>query len=275
MNGFTVWVGLGAALGLWRVARSSPQRQAGFWVNAGLWVLLASLAGARLFYAWVNRAYFANHLLEIPQAWLGGLSWPGAVGAAWLALAYLAVTYRPPRGGRVSIGWLSDRLYPLLPPLSITAWMGSWMAGIAYGPPVPAGAWWGVPGPAESGANGLYWPLQPLAALSLVAFFWLLETRARLLRLPGQLSSLAACGLLLNLLAASLLRGDPVPVWGGGLHMDTWMALFFLACLLALAIFGGLLSRYFRTSSEATQTIRHLFAVGKKRIPPDESSHQL
>ena len=275
MNSFTVWVGLGAALGLWRVARSSPQRQAHVWVNAGLWVLFASLAGARLFYAWINRAYFADHLLEIPQVWLGGLSWPGAVGAAWLALSYLAITYHPPRGGRVSIGWLGDRLYPLLPPLSVTAWMGGWMAGIAYGPPVPAGSWWGVPNLAESGVYALYWPLQPLAALSLVAFFWLLETRVKPLQPSGQLSGLATCGLLLNLLAASLLRSDPVPAWGGGLRMDTWMALFFLACLLALAILSGLVTRFFPTPPYASQTIRHLFTAEKNRIPPDESSHQL
>ncbi len=275
MNGFTLWVGLGAALGLWRIARSSPQRQAGIWVNAGLWLLFACLAGARLFYVWINRAYFTDHLVEIPQVWLGGLSWPGAVGAAWLALIYLALTYRPARGGRVPVGWLGDLLYPLLPPLSITTWMGCWMAGIAYGPPAPEGTWWAVPSLDESGAYTLHWPLQPLAALSLLAFFWLLETRVRPLRPPGRLSGLATCGLLLHLLAASLLRGDPVPVWDGGLRMDTWMALFFLACLLALAVLSSVVPRLWRAPSYTIQPIRHVLAAGKNRIPPDESSHQL
>lgn len=274
MNGFTLWVGLGAALGLWRVARSVPQQQIGFWLNAGLWVLFACLAGARLFYAWLNRDYFASHLAEIPQIWLGGLSWPGAAGGAWLALLFLTAAYRTPRGGRVTPGWFSDRLYPLLPPLSVTTWMGCWSAGTAYGQPVPTGTWWGVPSLDESGAYTLHWPLQPLAALSLLVFFWLLETRVKPLRPPGRLSSLAAFGLLLHLLAASLLRGDPAPTWGS-LRADTWMALFFLGCFLALPVFGSLAALIWHRLLSSAQPIRRLWASGKSRIPPDESSHQL
>jgi prolipoprotein diacylglyceryltransferase len=245
VNAFTLWVGLGAALGLWRVARSAPQRQAGFWVNTGLLALLACLAGARLFYTWVNRDYFAGRLLEIPQVWLGGLSWPGAVAGAWLALLYLGYSYRTPRGGRAPLGWLGDRLYPLLPPLAVTTWLGCWMSGVAYGPPAPAGAWWGAPSLDESGTYTLHWPLQPLAALSLLGFFWLLETRVRPLRPPGQQAGLAAFGLLLHLLAASLLRADPAPTWGG-LRVDTWMALAFLAGFVTQAILGSLFSRIWR-----------------------------
>jgi prolipoprotein diacylglyceryltransferase len=252
VNGFTLWVGIGAALGLWRVARSAPQRQADVWVNAGLLILFASLIGARLFYTWVNRAYFANHLAEIPQIWLGGLAWPGAVGAVWLALLYLAVTYRTPRGGRVPLGWLGDRLYPLLPPLCITIWLGCWLIGSGYGPALPAGAWWGAPSLDESGAYALHWPLQPLAALSLVIFFWLLEKKVKPLHPPGRLSGLATLGLLLHLLATSLLRADPTPTWDG-LRVDTWMALAYLACFVTLVLMNSLVPHICHRHSYSNQ----------------------
>jgi len=245
LNGFALWVGFGAVLGLWRVVRSAPQRQADVWVNIGLWLLFASLIGARLFYVWINRDYFIDHLVEIPQLWQGGLAWPGAAGAAWLALIYLAVTYRTPRGSPVSLGWLSDHLYPLLPSLSITTWLGCWASNSAYGPALPAGSWWGIRSLDESGTYVYFWPLQPLASLSLLAFFWLLETRVKPLRPPGRLSVLGCFGVLLHLLVTSLLRADPAPTWNR-LRVDAWMALIYLGGLITLVIIYHLILRIWR-----------------------------
>lgn len=252
MNGFSVWVGLGASVGLWRVAHSAPQRQAGAWVNAGLFVQLGMLIGARLFYVGVNWGYFSSRLLEIFQIWLGGLAWPGAVGGGMLALLSLTFLNRlqqkhslkqpAPRSLWILLCWLADQLYPLLPPLAIMTWLASWQAGIAYGPALPAGAWWGVPSLDESGILALHFPLQPLAALTLVIFYMLLELRVKPLRPPGRLAGWAILSLLLNLLAASLLRADPVPTWSG-LRVDTWSAIFYLALLTGLVIVNNLVAR--------------------------------
>jgi prolipoprotein diacylglyceryltransferase len=254
VNAFSVWVGLGATVGLWRIVRSAPQRQAETWLNAGLFVLFFTLAGARLSYIWLNWSYFASHLVESAMIWLGGLTWPGAFAGAGLALIMLSLLYRnspdrlPPHTPYLPLGWVGDRLYPLLPPLAIAVWIGCWQSGIAYGVALPAGTWWGMPALDASGASSLRFPLQPLAALTLLEFFWLLETRIRPLRPPGLLFGLAVAGLLLHLAAFSLLRDDPAPYWNG-LRLDTWFAVFSLALLLILAIINNLVLRSGRKSA--------------------------
>jgi prolipoprotein diacylglyceryltransferase len=116
-------------------------------MNVGLFVLAMSLVGARIFYILENNAYYAANLIESPQIWLGGLSWPGALIGAWLAMLFVSRTQRiPGEWGNISMARLGDRLYPLLPSLGVSVWLGCWQAGIAYGQPLPAGAWWGNPG---------------------------------------------------------------------------------------------------------------------------------
>jgi len=242
VNGFSLWIGLGAALGLWRVARSAPSRQNEALVDAGLLVLFVSLFGARFFYTWINRGYFSTHLVEIPQIWLGGLAWPGAIGGAWIAILILSIKYRGSRRKHISIGWLCDHLYPLLPPLSIAVWLGSWMIGSAYGPALPAGTWWGVPSLDESGIYTLRWPLQAISAFSLLIYYWALESFIRPSHSEGTLSGLAVLGLFFNLLLASYFRADPGPNWNG-IRIDIWMAFFYLACLLISSVVAGLAAR--------------------------------
>lgn len=253
MNGFALCVGLGAAIGLWRVAHSSPKRQAAMLVNMGLLILFASLVGARLFYAWINRGYFSSHLLEIPQVWLGGLYWPGAVGGAWIAFLCLSLIMR---GQRFSPGRLGDSLYPILPPLAISIWLGSWITGLAYGPTLPAGTWWAVPSLDESGAYSPRWPLQLLAALSLLAFFWLLEALVKKPEPAGRLSGLASVGLASHLLVASLLRADPLPTWVG-MRMDTCMAIFFLILFMVTRWFFHAANQLW-TEEDPLQSARNL-----------------
>ncbi len=237
-------------MGLWRVARSAPQRQVGLWVNAGLFVLFFTLLGARVFYVGIDWSYFAAHLIEAPQLWLGGLTWPGALAGAGLAFSLLGFRYRAARSrtkqaGPIPLGWLGDRLYPLLPPVAVTAWLGCWQSGVAYGAAAPKGAVWGVPTLDETGFSSLRFPLQPLAALTLLIFFWLLETRTRALRPAGKLSGLAVAGLLLNLLAASLLRADPALYWNG-LRLDTWFAIFYLLLFGILLLVNNVVLRFVR-----------------------------
>jgi prolipoprotein diacylglyceryltransferase len=238
------------------VAQTVPPKQVNAWLNAGLLVLALALVGARLSYVWTNWSYFAAHPIEIPQFWLGGLTWPGAVAGLIPALVTLLVQYRALRsrpGGdeHLPSGWLGDRLYPLLPPLAITAWIGSWQVGSAYGSQLPPGTWWGVPSLDESGAASLRFPLQPLAALTLLAFFWLLETRVKPLHPAGKLSGLALGGFLLHLLIFSLLRADPSPTWCG-LRVDAWFAILYLAIFVTLLAVNGLLARAGRK-----QTLSH------------------
>jgi len=229
MNYFPLILGLGASLGLWRVAQSVPRWQTGRWVRAGLALLLASLLGARLSYVLAHGGYYRTHPLEAPQIWLGGLDWPGALLGGLLALIVIS------RWWGMALARLADGLLPLLAPVVVAAWLGCWLAGVSYGPPVPAGAWWGVPSPQEGGLVTSRLPLQALAALASLGLYAWLEIKFPHHNRDGQPASLAALGLGLILLGASLLSAEPAPRWHG-LRSDTWTALVF--SLLAALSYG-------------------------------------
>jgi prolipoprotein diacylglyceryltransferase len=256
VNGFSLWVGIGVGLGLWRVARSAPQQHASTLVNMGLFVLAFALLGARLAYTLLDSAYFSAHLAEIPQIWLGGLAWPGAAAGAWLALLALPQMLRGSRGSRIPFSWIADRLYPLLPPLSTATWLGCWNSGIAYGAALPTGTWWAVPSLDQSGGFNAHVPLQFLAALSLVVFFLLLERLLERYKQPrptGLLSAIAGAGVLLHLLIASLLRVDPSPHWHN-LPSDTWLALALLSGYLLMLLVIQLAARINKKPALPTPT---------------------
>lgn len=232
---FSLLVGLGAGVGLawvaWRAAGLPPtgtvQR-----VNAGLWTLIGALLGSRAAYVAVNWAYFKTHLGEAPQVQLGGLAWPGALAGGLVFLAIYAALARQP------LGVLADALLPLAASLTVSVWLGCWVLGSAYGPPLAA--WWAVPARDEGGHLAGRFPTQPLGALLALGLAWLLDLNWHFRR-PGIASGLWLGGFALQLLAISLLRGDPAPGWQG-LRLETWAALGFTA-LAAL----GLLLLYLRT----------------------------
>jgi prolipoprotein diacylglyceryltransferase len=237
VNGFSLWIGLGASLGLWRVWRSAPDHQANAWVNAGIAVLAAALAGARLFYSLENWPYFISHPAEIFRLWEGGLAWEGALTASAVGIWLIANSRRGTRSHHLSenpLGVVGDRLYPLLPPLAVMVWVGCWQTGAAHGAIVPDGTWWGISGVDAVLGKVRYFPLQPLAALTLLPFFWVLETRVKPLHPPGKLSGIAIFGLLAHLLATTLLNASPSPTWNGA-RIDTWFAL--ASLILFIAIF--------------------------------------
>lgn len=228
MNEFSILVGIGASLGLWRLIKIAPTDQVPQWLNAGFLTLLGCLIGSRLFYVFVYSAYFSRHLIEIPQVWLGGLSWPGAAAGGLLAMIGISITWHYP------LIKLADHLVTMIPTLTIATWLASWLAGCGYGAIVPAGSFWGVPSRDESGIFTPRVPLQCLAALSLLIYFGWLELFAPPLKFPGQKASLAGLGLALNLLIFSFLRVDPSPFWNG-FRPDSWAAI--MLCLLCLLIF--------------------------------------
>jgi len=227
VSAFAFLVGLGASLGLWRVIQHVPRWQASRWMNSALITLLGCLLGSRIAYVAFHTSYYASHLLETVEIWKGGLAWPGAVAGGLVGLAAVAFIWRIP------LALLADRVMPLAPPLAIAVWLGCWPSGVAYGVRTPPGAWWGVPTRDETGAVYTRFPVQPLAALTLVIFFWWLEMKSVPLEHPGRLASLAGLGLAVNLLVFSFLRADPSQLWIG-LRPDVWIALGLgLFCLLA------------------------------------------
>ncbi|MGD0707029.1 MAG: prolipoprotein diacylglyceryl transferase family protein [Anaerolineaceae bacterium] len=229
MDVFTILIAGGTGVGLWRITQNVASPQVVRRVISGLLVLTGSLLGARTGYTVEHWQYLSTHLLEIPQLWLGGLSWPGAIIGALLVIALLS--------WEANIPYLrmADQFAPLVQPLAITAWIGCWLVGSGYGATLPQNTWWGIAALDETGAMALRFPVQPLAAISLIAYYGLLEYKIPR-RIPtGAYSSLCGLGLAVNLLLFSLIMVDTQPIWMG-LHMDSWNALLFLVlCSITFA----------------------------------------
>jgi phosphatidylglycerol---prolipoprotein diacylglyceryl transferase len=226
MDAYVFFLGAGASLGLLRVAQVSPKLMANRQVNRGLLVLLGCVLGARALYVLERWGYYGTHPGEIIQFLNGGLSAGGALAGGLTALALVAFFQW------ASLLKLGDNLVALTPPLAAGIWMGCWLAGTAYGPLTPQGAWWGLPVADESGLVAARLPLQLLAAASMLVCFWLLEIwlaprRTR----DGQIASLGCVILGLNLVFFLLLRSEPVRLWWG-VSLDVWAALG--VCLIGL-----------------------------------------
>jgi prolipoprotein diacylglyceryltransferase len=228
-------LGLGISLGLAWVAWSANAsgRDALRPVNAGLWTLFGALVGGRAGFVVANWPYFQAQPAESLQVSLGGLSWPGALAGALAALGlYAGITAQ-------SLGVLADDLLPLAATLTVSAWLGCWLDGCAYGP--LANVWWGLPARDEWGRLALRWPTQLLGALLALGWFWLLELRivyGRGIRADasshppsrttkaGRMATWGLLGFSVQMAALSFLRADPAPHWQA-LRLDTWAALAF------------------------------------------------
>lgn len=186
-------------------------------VKAGIWALLGALAGGRLAFVILNWQYFRNYPIQILQVNLGGLSWPGALIGGLIALALYA------RASNQPFPDLADSLVPLLACLSLTAWLGCWWDGCAYG--VNTSSFLGVPAADEWGQVENRYPIQLIGAVFTLGLFWSSERAVRRNNFkPGTLSCLGLLNLALITFGLSLLRVDPALSWQG-LRLDAWAAL--------------------------------------------------
>jgi hypothetical protein len=239
---FSLLLFLGAGIGLAWMAWQAPAEQMLHQVEAGMWVLFGALLGSRVAYVAAHWAYFSHNTWEIPQLYLGGLAWPGALAGGMFAVALVA------GAKRISPGVLADSLLPLVAAVSVSVWLSCWLDGCAYGPPILD--WWGVPGIDEWGNLSSRLPVQLAGALLTLGLFWRLEyspkepelsprgpkKHRRQRRAPaGVRASLGLFGLGLILLGAGLLRADPGLFWNG-LRLDVWAALFFAGMAFILLL---------------------------------------
>jgi phosphatidylglycerol:prolipoprotein diacylglycerol transferase len=227
---YSIFLALGACLGLAWIARRSSPKLALRQVEAGMWALLGGLIGSRAVFVAASWPYFQDHILESLQFYRGGLGWPGALAGGLLALAAYATFNRIPLAGLV------EDMLPLLAAISVSAWLGCWASGCAYG--IASDAWWSLPSADEWGVIANRLPVQILGALFTVALFALVDLLAAGVELkPGYRAILSMLGLSLILLATAFLRGDPARLWNG-LRLDALAALIYsLLALVSLAVY--------------------------------------
>ena len=229
MDAFTILIAGGSGVGLWRVTQNVASPQVVRRAISGLLVLAGSLLGARAGYTVEHWQYLSTHLLRNPPALAGRI--------------ILARRSDRRIAGHCILSWeanipflrMADQFAPMVPSLAVAAWIGCWLVGSGYGATVPPNTWWGIAALDETGAMALRFPVQPLAAISLIAYYGLLEYKIPR-RIPtGAYSSLCGLGLAANLFLFSLIMVDTQPLWMG-LHMDSWSALLFLAlCSITFA----------------------------------------
>lgn len=213
---FSIVLGLGAALGLLWAGWQSQEKHALQTVNAGLFALLGSLLGGRVAYIAAHWSYFQNHRGEMAQIYLGGIAWPGALAGGVLAVViYSTIVHQPS-------GQLLDALLPLLGLVAISAWLGCWLDGCAYGQ--VSQAWWALPARNEWGVMARRVPVQLLGALLILAILGLADRIRWRLLIPGQLALLVLSGLTAILFWLSFLRADSAPSWKV-MHLESWAAL--------------------------------------------------
>jgi phosphatidylglycerol:prolipoprotein diacylglycerol transferase len=221
VNVYSILVGVGASLAILRVVQSVPRWQASRWANASLLVLLGSVIGARLAYVFLQWGYFKTHLLEIVVLWSGGLSWFGA------ALGALAMVFVIAARWHTTLFKIADGLAPMIPPMVISSWLGCWLIGAAYGPTAPPGAFWAVPSQDEFGVVAPRFPLQIIAAVSMLVYAFILDIRKPRFDRDGKKASWMLLGLGLNLAIFMPLRADPAPMLFG-MKFNTWAGIIFL-----------------------------------------------
>lgn len=220
---FSILLGSGAAIGLLWAGLQSHKDEAVMVVNAGLVALLGGLLAGRATYAAVHWSYFQLHKAEIPRLFLGGLSWPGALAGGILAVfVYAALVRRP------AMHFL-DALLPLAGTVAVGAWLGCWLDGCAYGPPIQA--WWALPARNEWGTIARRVPVQLMGAVLILITVGLVDLYRPRLRIAGQAALLALFAFGVQMFCLSFLRADAVPAWLG-LHLETWSALLLAACSL-------------------------------------------
>jgi phosphatidylglycerol:prolipoprotein diacylglycerol transferase len=229
MHPFSILLGLGTLLGLlltiWRVREKETSR----YLDAAIWILVGALVGSRAVAVAVNFMYYENHPWEMIQVWRGGLSGIGALAGVMVTAIVLAYLWK------MHAGDLTDILLPLTGALTVTAWLGCWVEGSAYGR--ISDVWWALPGRDEWGIVTNRVPVQLLGACLTLVLVWVLDRASKRISIPGLMGTCGLFGLSAIQCGLSFLRADPALVWNY-LRLEAWGAIgLMLSSLLLLAAF--------------------------------------
>jgi phosphatidylglycerol:prolipoprotein diacylglycerol transferase len=170
-------------------------------INAMAYALGGGLLGARLLFVALHLPYYQDHYLEIIAFWQGGLSASGGMLGLVLGLLFYTRLFRRNL-------WLALDIVAIPAMLvAISAWIGSWLDGAAYGIKVtPEWVWLMDSDPFQG--EVARWPTQGAGLLmSLSAFLLLYRLQGRVP--SGVLGTLTFSIFAFNLVVVGLYRADP------------------------------------------------------------------
>lgn len=198
-------------------------------IDAGIGILFLGLLGARVGFVLRNSSYFLEHPGQIPQFWLGGLSWVGALIGSGLALLGIHLILKEP------LGELADQYIPLMGLLTVGTWLISWGTKSGYG--FETGSWFGIPVQDLYGFTLKRWPL-PILGAGLTGG-WVLGVLlfpVKRQRQPGFRALVATVGVVIINGLISFLKDDPAPVlWG--LRWESWFSIIVLVVSVICYLF--------------------------------------
>jgi phosphatidylglycerol:prolipoprotein diacylglycerol transferase len=136
---FTALMALALGVGLWLTwwwARRMGLPQSDV-LDAAFVAVLMGVIGARAAYMAVNQDYFRMHADQIAAIWWGGLEWHGGLFGGVIGVVLVSLWRR------LSARRVFDVLTPGLMAGIMLGWIGSFLAGVAYGREVfPGDRWW-------------------------------------------------------------------------------------------------------------------------------------
>lgn len=190
-------------------------------VDGGIILASLMLIGSRLAFVVRDFSYFQEHPLEIPQFWLGGLSWFGGILGAAAGILLVHLIWKEP------LGELIDRYLAFWGLVAAGIWLTGWGSQSGYGPTTEG--WFGIPVKDIFGQVNDRWPLPVLggaisAAWTAGSIFFPLKRSLN----PGFRGMMGIAGLILINGIATFFRVDPAPsLWG--LRYESWLSILLLA----------------------------------------------
>lgn len=192
-------------------------------INPAIAALIGGLLVGRLGTVFLNFSYYQSNREEILALSQGGFLLIGAsIGAVTAIWIYAYIIDQP-------FGKLLDTQLPLFSGAAISAWLGCWVVGCAYGNLSNSG--WALPAIDEWGITQTRLPIQLLAITATIAIAY----AALIVKKRAVAEGMAAAVFFLGICSAyfmlTYLRADPVAI-SYGLRWDAW-------ALLGLSLLSG------------------------------------
>lgn len=227
---FSFIIGLGASFALLRLVMATDESIRLRVLVQGVVVQAAALFGARLAFVLAHLTYYSTRKIEILDLSAGGFWWPGAVIGGLLTIVVIGLVQQH------RVMQALDQFSVYLLPMSVSFWLASWSAGVAYGARLDPSVWWGIPMLDINSVSLPRVPVQPAAALTLPLILGAIEWRLKRQLPAGRRMGILLLVTAVHALLFTLMRDDPVqPLLG--IRLDVWASILFTLITVMLVSF--------------------------------------